>query len=144
MARPLYSPDPRRVGSNVIEFGFVTDDDLAALFRHALCLAFPSRTEGFGIPSLEAMMHGCPIITADCASMPEVCGDAALYAPADDFALWLDRIAALHANPDLGGASAPRERNATPVSRGQTVRKPTSTSRCRSRGACRATGPFSR
>ena len=86
---------------NVVPLGFVGDDDLAALFRHALCFAFPSRTEGFGLPLLEAMVHGCPVVTADCASMPEVCGDAALYAPADDFAAWLDRIAALQSDPAL-------------------------------------------
>jgi glycosyltransferase involved in cell wall biosynthesis len=86
---------------NVMALGFVTDDDLAALFRHALCFAFPSRTEGFGIPLLEAMVHGCPIITTDCASMPEVCGDAALYAPVDDFEPWIAQIAALRDDPAL-------------------------------------------
>ncbi len=86
---------------NVVPLGFVGDDDLAALFRHALCFAFPSRTEGFGLPLLEAMVHGCPIVTSDCASMPEVCGDAALYAPADDFTIWLERIAALQADATL-------------------------------------------
>ena len=80
---------------NVIPVGFVSDDDLAALFAGALCFAFPSRTEGFGIPLLEAMVHGAPIITADGASMPEVCGGAALYAPVDDPARWLAGIARL-------------------------------------------------
>ena len=86
---------------NVFPVGFVTDDDLAALFSQALCFAFPSRTEGFGLPLLEAMVHGAPIIASQCASMPEVCGDAALYAPPNDPALWLERIKALAAAPDL-------------------------------------------
>ena len=77
---------------NVFPLGFVSDDDLAALFGKALCFAFPSRTEGFGLPLLEAMVHGAPIVTSDCASMPEVCGDAALYAPPDQPAVWLERI----------------------------------------------------
>ncbi len=90
-------------GGNVIPVGFVSDDDLAALFAGALCFAFPSRTEGFGLPLLEAMVHGAPIVAADGASMPEVCGGAALYAPADDPATWLARIARLAGDPSLRG-----------------------------------------
>lgn len=91
----------REAAPNVHAVGFVGDDDLAALFRGALCFAFPSRTEGFGLPLLEAMVHGAPIVTSDCASMPEVCGDAALYAPADAPAVWLERIGRLAADPGL-------------------------------------------
>lgn len=87
--------------TNVFPVGFVSDDDLAALFSQALCFAFPSRTEGFGLPLLEAMVHGAPILTAECASMPEVCGDAALYAPPDDPTIWLAQIARIAASPDL-------------------------------------------
>ena len=82
-------------GANVHAVGFVSDDDLASLFAQAICFAFPSRTEGFGIPLLEAMVHGAPIVASDCASMPEVAGDAALYAPADDPAVWLAQITRL-------------------------------------------------
>ena len=87
--------------SNVFPLGFVGDDDLAALFARALCFAFPSRTEGFGLPLLEAMVHGAPIVASGCASMPEVCGDAALYAPPDDPAAWLARIDRLAADAAL-------------------------------------------
>lgn len=86
---------------NVFPVGFVSDDDLASLFSQALLFAFPSRTEGFGIPLLEAMVHGAPILTSQCASMPEVCGDAALYAPPDDSAVWLAQIDRLAADADL-------------------------------------------
>ena len=86
---------------NVRFLGVVGDDDLAALFKRALCFAFPSRTEGFGIPLLEAMVHGAPIVTSDCASMPGVCGDAALYAPADRPAVWLQHITRLATHPEL-------------------------------------------
>lgn len=82
----------REAAPNVHAVGFVGDDDLAALFRGALCFAFPSRTEGFGLPLLEAMVHGAPIVSSDCASMPEVCGDAALYAPVDAPEVWLAQI----------------------------------------------------
>ena len=90
-----------RIGANVHAVGFVADDDLAALFRNALCFAFPSRTEGFGLPLLEAMVHGAPILASDCASMPEVCGDAALFARPDDPSVWLRQIERLAADPML-------------------------------------------
>ena len=89
------------VPANVHAVGFVSDDDLASLFAQALCFAFPSRTEGFGIPLLEAMVHGAPIVTSNCASMPEVAGDAALYAPADDPAVWLAQITRLAQDAEL-------------------------------------------
>ena len=72
-----------RVGQlppNVKQVGRVDDNDLAFLYQNALCLAFPSRTEGFGLPALEAMALGCPVIASEAASLPEVCGDAVLYA----------------------------------------------------------------
>ena len=92
----IFAGTRRETPRNVHALGFVGDDDLAALFQRALCFAFPSRTEGFGLPLLEAMVHGAPIVAARCASMPEVCGDAALYAAPDDPAAWLaafDRLA---------------------------------------------------
>ncbi len=87
--------------ANVRHLGFVGDDDLAALFARALCFAFPSRTEGFGIPLLEAMVHGCPIIAADGASMPEVCGDAALSCRPTTAKPGSPRIAALAGSEPL-------------------------------------------
>jgi glycosyltransferase involved in cell wall biosynthesis len=59
--------------------GFVPDADLAALWRGAACLVFPTLYEGFGIPLVEAMRFGTPIISSDAASLPEVGGDAARY-----------------------------------------------------------------
>jgi glycosyltransferase involved in cell wall biosynthesis len=75
--------------SNIKWLGFVSDDDLAALFSKALCLAFPSLTEGFGLPLVEAMALQCPIVSSDRASMPEVCGDAALFADPEDPRAWI-------------------------------------------------------
>jgi glycosyltransferase involved in cell wall biosynthesis len=58
--------------------GFVEDDDLPDLYRGALLFVYPSLYEGFGLPVLEAMACGTPVITSNCTSLPEVAGDAAL------------------------------------------------------------------
>ena len=81
--------------SNVYRIGFVGDDELAALYEGALCLAFPSKTEGFGIPPLEAMAKGCAVISSDAASLIEVGGDAVIYVKPDDPAGWRDAIVGL-------------------------------------------------
>lgn len=61
-----------------------SDEALAALYAGAHALLHPSRCEGFGFPLLEAMAMGCPVVASDAASLPEVGGDAALYAAPDD------------------------------------------------------------
>jgi len=63
----------------VLGTGRVSNAELRALYEHALCFVFPSLYEGFGLPPLEAMHCGCPVLVSRRASMPEVCGDAALY-----------------------------------------------------------------
>ena len=64
---------------NIRFIGYVPIDLMPALYREAEVFIFPSLYEGFGIPLLEAMACGCPVITSNTSSMPEVCGDAALY-----------------------------------------------------------------
>jgi glycosyltransferase involved in cell wall biosynthesis len=64
--------------------GFVSDADLAALYRNAAALVMPSTYEGFGLPVLEAMRLGTPVICARASSLPEVAGDAALWVRPDD------------------------------------------------------------
>ncbi|MBN3761940.1 glycosyltransferase family 1 protein [Burkholderia sp. Ac-20365] len=66
----------------VIWAGFVSDGELKALYQHAGCLVFPSLYEGFGLPPLEAMYCGCPVIASSRTSIPEACGDAAMYCDA--------------------------------------------------------------
>lgn len=66
-------------GDRVRFLGFVPDADLAALYNGAEALVFPSTYEGFGIPPLEAMACGCPVVCSRTSSLPEVCGEAALY-----------------------------------------------------------------
>lgn len=64
------------------------DAALRALYEGAAALLFPSRTEGFGLPPVEAMLCRCPVIAAPCGAVPEICGDAALYADPDDPKSW--------------------------------------------------------
>jgi len=64
--------------------GYVTDADLPALYAGAAALAMPSFYEGFGLPCVEAMAAGTPVVAADRAALPEACGGAALLADPDD------------------------------------------------------------
>lgn len=82
--------ESRIEAANIFWLGRIDDAGLAALLKDSLCLAFPSLTEGFGLPPLEAMAIGCPVVASHCASLPEVCGDAALYASPYDPAAWLE------------------------------------------------------
>jgi glycosyltransferase involved in cell wall biosynthesis len=66
------------VRADVRFFGFVPDQTLAALYRLATAFAFPSLYEGFGLPPLEAMACGTPVVTSRLSSLPEVVGDAAV------------------------------------------------------------------
>jgi len=59
--------------------GYVSDGELRALYENAACFVYPSFYEGFGLPPLEAMTCGCPVVVSHAASLPEVCGDAGLY-----------------------------------------------------------------
>jgi len=67
------------LNERVLFTGYVDDELLRQYFIHADALVFPSLYEGFGLPPLEAMACGCPVIVSNRASLPEVCGDAALY-----------------------------------------------------------------
>jgi len=69
----------RTDGEEPRDAGYVSDGELRALYEHAACFVYPSLYEGFGLPPLEAMACGCPVIVSDAASLPEVCGDAVLY-----------------------------------------------------------------
>ncbi|RED65083.1 glycosyltransferase family 4 protein [Cohnella lupini] len=77
--------------------GYVTDPQLKALYDGAACFIFPSTYEGFGLPPLEAMTCGAPVIVSRSASLPEVCGEATLYCdPIDprDIAEKIDQVMA--------------------------------------------------
>lgn len=68
-----------KLGDRVHFTGYVDADVLHQYFAHAELMVFPSLYEGFGLPPLEAMAAGCPVLCSNSASLPEVCGDAAIY-----------------------------------------------------------------
>ena len=110
----IFAPEILRRAPNVRVIGRVSDHDLAYLMARAVCLAFPSWTEGFGLPIVEAMARGCAVISSDRASMPEVCGDAALLASPADPAAWVRQVRALlgsrHLREELVGRGRERVR----------------------------------
>lgn len=86
-----FTPDPRRLAREqelderfVRLSGFVDEDDKPALYRGAVAIIFPSRYEGFGLPPLEALACGTPVVGSDVSSIPEVVGDAGVLLPPDD------------------------------------------------------------
>lgn len=86
---------PRSQSDRAIWAGVVTDGELKALYQNAACFVFASLYEGFGLPPLEAMHCGCPVVVSREASLPEICGDAALYCDArsvEDIAEKIDRM----------------------------------------------------
>jgi alpha-1,3-rhamnosyl/mannosyltransferase len=68
------------LGGRVVFPGYLDDEELAALYSGAVAFLYPSLYEGFGLPVLEAMACGCPVVCSNVASIPEVAGEAALYA----------------------------------------------------------------
>ncbi|MEJ7787791.1 MAG: glycosyltransferase family 1 protein, partial [Solirubrobacteraceae bacterium] len=67
----------------IVLTGHVSDEELLALYRGTRCFVFPSRYEGFGLPVLEAMAAGAPVVCSDRTSLPEVAGDAAMLVSPD-------------------------------------------------------------
>jgi glycosyltransferase involved in cell wall biosynthesis len=107
LARIARSPARARIRVT----GYVSTAELARLYAQASLFAFPSLDEGFGMPVLEAMSAGVPVIASNRSALPEVCGDAALLVDPED----TDSIAAglmdLITNPDLGSQLIRRGRD---------------------------------
>lgn len=80
----LAAPQKHGVENSVKFLENVTDDELTIFYKNALCYVLPSLYEGFGLPVLEAMKQGCPVITSNVSSLPEAGGDAALYVDPED------------------------------------------------------------
>ncbi|MCA1594639.1 MAG: glycosyltransferase family 4 protein, partial [Acidobacteria bacterium] len=80
----LRALEERGVSDSTILTGYVSEGDLPALYTGALCFVYPSYFEGFGLPPLEAMQCGTPVITGNLTSLPEVVGDAGLLVDPHD------------------------------------------------------------
>ncbi len=96
-----FATTARFESSNITFLGRVTDDDLACLMDNALCLAFPSLQEGFGLPVIEAMARGCPVVASTASCLPEICGTAALMADPGCDDDWLRHFESLMRSKDL-------------------------------------------
>ncbi len=90
------------LGSSVEMAGYVTTAELAVEYRSADVFCFPSLLEGFGMPILEAMAAGTPVVVSDASSLPEVAGGAALVCAADDPAAWREALLRLVREDGLG------------------------------------------
>ena len=80
----LSSPEKFHVSDKVLFLDYVSDDDLPNFYKKAELFVLPSLYEGFGLPVLEAMRYGCPVVTSNVSSLPEAGGDAALYFKPED------------------------------------------------------------
>ncbi len=102
MAGPEPTPGIREKAESLGRVRFVvniTDAELAVLYRNAAVFLFPSFYEGFGMPVLEAMAAGCPVVCSSSASLPEVVGDAALLAPPEDIERLANHCQSLLSDP---------------------------------------------
>lgn len=81
--------------------GYVPDAQLESLYRRTSVFAFPSLDEGFGMPVLDAMAHGVPVLTSNVSALPEVSGDAALLVDPNDVASIAEGLRKLTETPEL-------------------------------------------
>jgi glycosyltransferase involved in cell wall biosynthesis len=100
-ATPTPSELAHGLGNRITFIPRCSDDDLATWYRHATALLYPSLYEGFGMPPLEAMHLGCPVLASNASSLPEVVGDAGLLLDPGQSDDWASAIGQLVANPTL-------------------------------------------
>lgn len=90
--------------SRVRATGYISDPELRALYHETVALVFPSRYEGFGLPPVEAMTCGCPVIISDQPALVEMCGDAALQCGVNDADQLARHMRLVHGDADRRSA----------------------------------------
>jgi glycosyltransferase involved in cell wall biosynthesis len=101
-----FFPDPRPVAAELgvteqIKYHFIAEEDKATMYSGASLFVFPSLYEGFGLPPLEAMGCGAPVVCSNRTSLPEVVGDAALSVDPDDTQALVEAMSRVLTNSDL-------------------------------------------
>jgi glycosyltransferase involved in cell wall biosynthesis len=99
--RQIESDVARRTIKNVIFTDYVTEGRLRWLYENCSAYVFPSLSEGFGLPGLEAMIHGAPVVSSNATCLPEVYGDAAHYFDPTDIQAMADAINEVLTDKDL-------------------------------------------
>lgn len=90
----------------LVHLGYLDDETVAALYRDATLVVLPSIYEGFGLPAVEAMTSGAPLLCSDIPVLREVAGDGAAFAPAGDVEAWSDTLAGLLDDPEARAVMA--------------------------------------
>ncbi len=88
------------LGDRCLRLGVVSDEELRALYGHCTVFCYPSLGEGFGLPVLEALAAGAPVLTSNRSSLPEVGGDAAEYVDPTDTRALSEKLAMLLRDPE--------------------------------------------
>ncbi|MDR2641170.1 MAG: glycosyltransferase family 4 protein, partial [Planctomycetaceae bacterium] len=99
--KKVFARLPEKVKKKIIFTGYVEDDDLPFLYSGASCFCYMSIYEGFGLPPLEAMQCGTPVITSNTSSLPEVVGDAGIMLDPHDVEGLVDAFTHIISNEKL-------------------------------------------
>jgi glycosyltransferase involved in cell wall biosynthesis len=83
-----------KLENSIVVLPYLSRDVLAAVYRHADLVLLPSEGEGFGLPVIEAMACGTPVVASDLSVLREVGGDAAQYCPVGNISSWIERVLA--------------------------------------------------
>ncbi|MFM0155326.1 glycosyltransferase family 4 protein [Paraburkholderia sediminicola] len=97
----VFGESVAEIGPEIVQLGRLSDNDICFLMRNATCFLFPSLFEGFGLPPIEAMKNGCPVIASNTSAMPEVLGEAALLRDPRSVTDWVEAVKKITLNPQL-------------------------------------------